>query len=178
MTLARRAVELPPGWRWHTSRLRNALHRRAFGSYGEGTVVVRPHILRGVDRIHLGARVAVYDGAWLACEDGEGPIRVGDDTYLGHRVHLHAGAALSIGSGCVLADDVFVSTTDHDPGHLSTSSASAPVTIGERVFLGQRAIVLGGVTIGDGARVGAGAVVTHDVPAGATVAGVPARVVR
>jgi acetyltransferase-like isoleucine patch superfamily enzyme len=51
------------------------------------------------------------------------------------------------------------------------------VVIGDRVWLGTRAVVLKGVTIGDGAVVAAGAVVTRDVPAGAVVAGVPARVV-
>lgn len=176
MPLARQMVELPPRWRWHTSRLANPLHRAAFGSYGDGTVIVRPQILRGTDRIHLGARGAVYDGAWLACEDGEGPIRIGDDAYLGHRAHLHAGAPLTIGHRCVLADDVYISTTDTHGSN--PSSRTAPITIGDDVFIGQRAIILGGVTIGDGATVGAGAVVTRDVPAGATVAGVPARPVR
>ena len=53
----------------------------------------------------------------------------------------------------------------------------APVRIGDRVWVGTRAVVLKGVTIGDGAVVAAGAVVTSDVPAGTVVAGVPARVV-
>ena len=55
------------------------------------------------------------------------------------------------------------------------ATRTGPVTIGDHVFVGQRAIILGGVTIGDGATIGAGSVVTRDVPAGAVVAGVPAR---
>ncbi len=52
---------------------------------------------------------------------------------------------------------------------------TGPITIGDRVFLGQRCVVLGGVTIGDGATVGAHAVVTKDVAPGQTVVGIPAR---
>ena len=55
------------------------------------------------------------------------------------------------------------------------SSEPELITIGDRVFLGQRSVVLGGVSIGDGATVGAHAVVTRDVAAGQTVVGVPAR---
>lgn len=57
-------------------------------------------------------------------------------------------------------------------------SSSAPVVIGDGVWIGARATILKGVTIGDGAVVAAGAVVTRDVPAHSLVAGVPARVVR
>lgn len=55
---------------------------------------------------------------------------------------------------------------------------AAPVVIGQDVWIGMGAILLPGVTIGDGAIVGAGAVVTTDVPAGSVVSGVPARLVK
>ncbi|MCS6711628.1 hypothetical protein JSY14_06145 [Brachybacterium sp. EF45031] len=80
-----------------------------------------------------------------------------------------------IGTDCVLADGVFIASTDHDRENRHAVHGTGPIMIGDRVFIGQRAIVLGGVTIGDGATIAAGAVVTRDVPAGAVVAGVPAR---
>ena len=178
MNLARRLTEAPPSIRWYLGALRTkALYRHAFGYLGSGSVIVSPRVLRGVENIYLGDGVAVYPGGWLQCEPGGGPLRVGDRTYLGHDVHLHAIDPVTIGTDCVLADGVFIASTDHQPGDRSASAGTGPVTIGDRVFLGQRAIVLGGVTIGDGATVGAGAVVTRDVPPGAVVAGVPARVI-
>jgi acetyltransferase-like isoleucine patch superfamily enzyme len=168
-------IELPPALAWHRARLASPVYRRAFGQFGTHTVLVRPSILRGTERIFVGDRCAFYPGAWLATERGEGPIQIGSHNYFGHRTHLHAGEKLSIGDGCVFADDVFVATTDHQREDRGASAPTAPTHIGNRVFLGQRVTVLGGVTIGDGATVGAHSVVTKDVRPGAVVAGVPAR---
>ncbi len=179
MNVARRLTEAPPSIRWHLgSLMTKVLYRRAFGHIGAGTTIVSPAVLRGVENIFLGSGVNIYEGSWLQCELGAGPIRVGDNTYLGHRVHLHAMAPITIGSGCVLVDDVYVGSADHDRYDRGSAVQTAPVTIGDNVFIGQRAIVLGGVTIGDGATVGGGSVVTKDVAAGAVVAGVPARVLK
>ena len=177
MTLARRLVEAPPSVRWHLARTRGLLYRRAFGGFGPGTVVVRPHVLRGVDRIRLGAGCAVHDRVWLQAEGDAGAITVGDRVYVGHDVHVHAIDPVTVGDDVVLADGVFVASTDHHRGDPAAVRGTGPISIGDHVFVGQRAVVLGGVSIGAGATVGAGAVVTRDVPAGATVAGVPARVV-
>ncbi len=176
MTLTRRLAELRPGLRWRSGQaVTRLLYSRAFGSVGEGTVIVRPHKLQGVERIHLGSGCSVFEGAWLASEPGGGDLRIGDRTYLGHGVHLHALDPVTIGSDCVLADGVFVGSSDHDREDRHQVHGSGPITIGDRVFLGQRSVVLGGVTIGDGATVGANAVVTRDVAPGQTVVGVPAR---
>jgi acetyltransferase-like isoleucine patch superfamily enzyme len=67
---------------------------------------------------------------------------------------------------------------DDDEHYVGDGSPTAPVTIGDHVWLGTRAIILKGVTIGDGALVAAGAVVTKDVPPKTLVGGVPARVIR
>ena len=176
MNLARTLVEAPRSLRWHVARATTrALYHRAFGAVGPRSVIVRPHQLQGVDRIRIGADCAIFDGAWLAVEPGGGPLIIGDRTYLGHGVHLHAIDPVTIGSGCVLADGVYVTSTDHDRVDRHRTHGTGPVTIGDNVFLGQRVVVLGGVTIGDGATVAAHAVVTRDVAPGAVVGGVPAR---
>lgn len=175
MSLSARLVESAPSIRWHLGRLRTSLlYRRAFAAIGKGTVIVSPLTLRGVDRISIGAACAIYEGAWLQCEEG-GSITIGDRVYVGHGSHIHAGHAVRIGTGCVFADGVMVTTTDHDRIDRHQTHSTGPINIGNDVFLGERVIVLGGVTIGDGATIAAAAVVTHDVPPGATFAGVPAR---
>ena len=149
MNLAKRLTELPPSLRWWLGAARTkALYRHAFGAIGRGTVIVSPRQLKGVENIFIGAGVAIYAGAWLQCEPDGGPIRIGDGTYLGHDVHVHAIDPVSIGSRCVLADGVFVASTDHDRDERSHSSGTGPISIGDGVFIGQRAMVLGGVSIG------------------------------
>lgn len=176
MTLLSRLVESGPSVRWHLARLPSAtIYPRVFGSFGVGSVLVRPRVLRGVEHIHVGDDCAIFEGAWLACEPSGGPLVIGNGTYLGHDVHLHADSPITVGSRCVVADGAFIATTDHDPRRRSESLATGRISIGDDVFIGQRAIVLGGVTIGNGATVGAHAVVTKDVLPGVTVVGVPAR---
>ncbi|WP_311380736.1 DapH/DapD/GlmU-related protein [Arthrobacter sp. ISL-28] len=76
----------------------------------------------------------------------------------------------------MIADGSYVGSGMHPSHDLGTVYGTGPISIGRNCFIGQRAVVLGGVTIGDGAVVGAGSVVTRDIPAGATAAGVPARI--
>jgi acetyltransferase-like isoleucine patch superfamily enzyme len=95
---------------------------------------------------------------------------------------LCAGRSIEIGEGTILGSGAMVIDNDfHVPvgewGWGDDSLASArPVRIGRGVFIGARAIILKGVTIGDRAVIGAGAVVTSDVPAGQVAAGNPARI--
>ncbi|MGJ6980388.1 acyltransferase [Aestuariimicrobium soli] len=173
--LARTVVEKLPGLRYRRWQLAMPLLRRAFAHLGDGTVIVAPLTLSGTERISIGANTILRDGAWLATEGPTSSLSVGDDTYIGHRCHLHSIDPVSIGSGCVFADNVLVTSTDHERGNRHLVRGTGPVVIGDRVFLGQNVVVLGGVTIGDGATVAANAVVTRDVAAGAVVGGIPAR---
>ncbi len=108
-----------------------------------------------------------------------GPLTIGADTWIGHQVLIAGGdAAVTIGSQVDMAPRVMLVTGKHDRG-IGTRAAGAgrsrPITICDGAWNGASAVILGGVTVGERAIVGAGSSVRHDVAAGATVAGVPAR---
>lgn len=111
-------------------------------------------------------------------------ICLGHDCHIGERCYLWAGGSsgqIIIGDYVSLAPEVFITASDYQ-FQAGTPFRQQPkrerdVIIGNDVWLGARAIVTAGVTIGDGCIVGAGAVVTKDLPAGAIAVGVPARVV-
>jgi UDP-2-acetamido-3-amino-2,3-dideoxy-glucuronate N-acetyltransferase len=142
--------------------------------------------------------VAFGDGVVVSSFTNLYGCRIGDETRIGPFVEVQREAAIGakckiqshsfICSGVEIEDEVFVghgvlfindkfprATTDS--GELKTEEdwTLQPTIVETRAALGSGAVVLGGVRIGAGALIGAGAVVTRDVPAGATVAGVPAR---
>ncbi len=105
-------------------------------------------------------------------------ISIGEDTIIGDHVFLDGRASLTIGSHVAIASQVLIYNSQHDIDALDFKPIEAPVVIGDYCFVGARAIILPGVKIGKGAVVGAGAVVTKDVPAMTFVGGVPAREIR
>jgi maltose O-acetyltransferase len=108
-------------------------------------------------------------------------LRIGERTYVSGPLHVDLGAEVSIGRGVRFGHDVMLLTFDHDIGPAEYRCGrllAAPIRIGDGVWIGSRATVLPGVSIGDGAVVAAGAVVTRDVAPNSLVAGVPARFVR
>lgn len=104
-------------------------------------------------------------------------IELGDDTIIGEGAVLDGRAKLIIGNHVDIASEVMIYNSHHDIESENFDPVTAPVIIEDYVFIGPRAIILPGVTIGKGAIVAAAAVVTHDVPAYAVVGGVPAKVI-
>ena len=101
-------------------------------------------------------------------------ITIGQDSIVGEHAFLDGRARLTIGNHVDIASQVLIYNPEHDINDPNFTAKNAPVEIGDYVFIGPRAVILPGVSIGRGAVVAAGAVVTKNVPAGAIVGGVPA----
>jgi len=104
-------------------------------------------------------------------------VKIGKDTKVGSDAFLDGRAPLTIGDHVDIASEVMIYNSEHDLESPGFEAIEEPVTIGNYVFIGPRAIILPGVSIGKGAIVAAGAVVTKDVPPFAIVGGVPAKVI-
>ncbi|MFA6532586.1 MAG: acyltransferase [Patescibacteria group bacterium] len=104
-------------------------------------------------------------------------ISVGEDSIIGEGAVLDGRDRLSIGSHVDIATEVMIYNSEHNVNDENFAADNGKVIIEDYVFIGPRAIILAGVTIGRGAIVGAGAVVTKDVPPYAIVGGVPAKII-
>jgi len=104
-------------------------------------------------------------------------IIIGEDTIVGEGAVLDGRARLIIGSHVDIVSEVMIYNSQHDIENENFTAVDKPVVIEDYVFIGPRAIILPGVTIGKGAIVAAGAVVTKDVPPYAIVGGVPAKII-
>ena len=106
-------------------------------------------------------------------------ITVGKHVFLNMGCKFQDQGGIFIGDETLIGHNVVLATLNHamEPEDRATM-IPAPIHIGKRVWIGSNATVLPGVTIGDGAIVGAGTVVTKDVPGNTVVGGVPARVLR
>lgn len=122
--------------------------------------------LGSASTLHTGVRV--YDPR---------NITIGEGTIIGNSCFIDGRAKVTIGNHTDLASEVMIYSSEHDINSADFHATTAPVKIGDYVFIGPRAIILPGVTIGDRAVVAAGAVVTKDVEPGAVVGGVPAKVI-
>jgi len=121
----------------------------------------------------IGKRARVESGCLIL--GGPQRITIGERTVINRGVVLDGRFPLSIGADVSIAIQSAILTLEHDLQAPDFRSQGAPVAIGDRVFIGTRAIVLPGVSIGEGAAVAAGAVVTDDVEPYVTVGGVPAK---
>jgi acetyltransferase-like isoleucine patch superfamily enzyme len=127
--------------------------------------------LRRVLRLKIGRDVAVHMNCFVTGRN----ISIGDRTVLNRGCYLDGRGGLAIGRDVSVSPECYLVSLTHDPHDPGFRAIPRPVEIGDRAWIGARAIILPGVRIGEGAVVGAGAVVTRDVGPFEIVAGNPAR---
>ena len=167
-------------------RIGGAVRRKWFGrrfqqadavSIGTGCEFVSPQTIRFEGLVGIGKN------SFFTAEGGA--ISVGSNTAFNTSVHINASVAgqIRIGNWCLIGPNVVMRTAGHRyddrevfirrQGHVA-----GDICIEDDVWIGANAVVLGGVRIGRGAVIGAGSVVTRDIPSMAVAAGVPAKAIR
>jgi len=178
------AVNLEKAARLVAGRFRLACARARLG---------RASLPRGV-QIGAGVRLSVTDAGRLSlaspCDIDRGAtlivkygqIRIGPRSYIGVGSVICARDAISIGSDCLIAEHVTIRDQDHrfGPGVITRHAGftTAPINIGDNVWVGAKTTITKGVTIGNNTVIGANSVVSKDIPANTVAAGSPARVIR
>ncbi len=142
---------------------------KGLASYKKSDFLLYRNSISSIDdfKLRTGFQVVLHRDARLTLGTGAA----------GYNLRIDCYGEIRVGEGVQIAPDVVI--RDSDNHRVSGQrTVAAPICIGNHVWIGMNSIVLKGVRVGDGAVIGAGAVVTHDVPDRCLVAGVPARVIR
>lgn len=158
-----------------------------WGHKGKNSKVIRPMRIIGKRNIFIGDNVLILNNARMETvatkNSGQvaGSLKIGDGTSIEQNCHIIAANTLEIGRDCVMSANVYISDCNHGYSPkcriMDQPLEIKKTTIGDGVFIGIGAKIMPGVTLGDYCVVGANAVVTHDVPKQAIVAGVPAKII-
>jgi acetyltransferase-like isoleucine patch superfamily enzyme len=136
--------------------------------------LIRKFLYRFLFGIRMERNVVIYGGVEIR---NPRKLKIGKNSTIGHRSILDARRGLKIGKNVNLSTGVWIWTLEHDYQDPHFGTKGGEVLIKDYAWVSCRTIILPGVTIGTGAVVAAGAVVTKDVPDYAVVGGVPARVI-
>jgi serine O-acetyltransferase len=117
------------------------------------------------------ARLVSHFGRWFTGIEIHPGAKIGRRLFIDHGMGVVIGETTEIGDDCLIYKGVVL-------GGTTLEKKKRHPTLGNRVIIGSNATVLGAITLGDGARIGSGSVVVKPVPPGATVVGVPARIVE
>jgi acetyltransferase-like isoleucine patch superfamily enzyme len=146
------------------------LSLRALGHFPSQRV--RKFILNHLFGAHIDSSAILYGGFEIRSPR---KLKIGVNTAIGHRATLDARGGLTIGKNVNLSSEVMIWTAQHDYRDPEFGTMFKPAEINDYAWLGPRCIILPGVTVGEGAVVAAGAVVTKDVEPYTVVGGVPAQ---
>jgi len=167
------------------SRLRLIGYRLLGMKIGKRNRIEGAGRVRRCPQIQIGSHNAFAQGAWLWPQDGDyngTRIRIGNCNYFNRNLMIDACGLIEIADHNMFGPDVYIADSNHRFGPDLVPSQHpmnvGKVKIGNRCWIGAKAVILTNVELGDGCVVAAGSVVTKSVPPGAVVAGVPARIIN
>lgn len=143
-------------------------------------VVYGPNISIGKNVVFVAADGYKTNLSSLKLGGREGRITIGDNVLIMNGVRISSASSITVGDGCMLANHCYLTDADWHDIHdrTSTPGGTAPIVLERGVWIGDSAIVCKGVRIGENTIIGAGAVVTRDIPPNVVAVGNPARVVK
>lgn len=156
-------------------------------------IIFSPRQLIGEKYISIGKETTIHNDVILTAWDKYGEqtfkpsIKIGDYCNIGEHAHITACREIVIGNNVLTGRRIYISDNAHGnstkeeiniPPIKRPLYVKGPVIIEDNVWIGERVCILSGVHIGKGAIIAANAVVTHDVPEGCIVGGVPAKIIK
>jgi len=133
-------------------------------------------VIRNNAKVNVTGSFKIFNGCYITVNEG-GTLTLGSG-FINNNVNISCFDKITIGEDVAIAEDVIIRDSDNHNLIYDGFKKTKPITIGNHVWIGMRATILKGVTIGDGAIIAVGSVVTKDVPPNSLVGGVPASVIK
>lgn len=133
-------------------------------------------VMKESSTLKVNGEFDIYDGCAITIEK-DASLRLGSG-YINSNSKIYCFNDIEIGQGVAISEEVIIRDSDNHSLLYDGYEMSKPIKIGNHVWIGFRAAILKGVTIGDGAVIAAGSIVTKDVPPNCIAAGVPAKVIK
>lgn len=162
------------------SAMVNYFHRLRGAKISPNSIIFkRAKLLRYPKNIKIGEHALIKNCAEICSCNEDALIEIGDRTTVGNYSFIYASKSIIIGDDCMIAPFVYIVDSNHNSkpniNMNLQDNLSEQIIVGNDVWIGTKAVILAGVTIGDGAIISAGSLVNEDVMPNSIVGGVPAR---
>lgn len=165
-----------------------ALYTKKFEKFGHDSVLYHPLCIRGRENIYIGNHTTILNGVRMQVYNDltgkQSKIKIGDNCYIGYNNTFLAGGNITLEDGVLMASNILISSENHsiDPEspdyYMNQKLSCAPIIVGEGTWIGEKVSILSGVTIGKKCVIGAGSIVTKDIPDFSIAVGSPAKVIK
>ena len=166
---------------------RTPFYKKRFGAFASDARIWYPSLVLNHKNIFIGKSSQVLKNSRIQCfpVDGKMPsIKIGEHCYLGYHLSLLAGADITIDDWVLMASNILITSESHgvDPesetAYMDQPLTGKPVHIKSGCWIGEKVCIMPGVTVGEKCIIGAGSIVTKDIPDYCMAVGNPARVIK